>query len=176
MNEQPIFGSPVVTPPPDDETLSIIFLASLGLSPARKTIQRLQDVVRDFQMAGSRLVVITRSPLHEARDFVPRHHLLFPVIVDPIVVGGDGRLFPVWGVGRDKGFRGTLRSLIHGPGESGSFRALLSMFKSGMNRNRAPIDQLAAAFVVGPDGRILLASYHQSVLQMPDIDGMLAVC
>ena len=72
---------------------------------ARNHLASLQSRVADFDLAGVGLYALTPSTLVSAQDFVPRHHLLFPLIADP-----ERSIHRLYGAGR-MGPRQALQSL-----------------------------------------------------------------
>ena len=61
----------------------ICFVRSLGKPLTREALALLQEHWPRFDLAGVTVVAVTDSEPPVAQDFVPRNHLLFPVICDP---------------------------------------------------------------------------------------------
>lgn len=110
------------------------------------------------------MVAVTRSPLESARDFVPRHHVLFPVLVDE-----EGSLFRDWKVARATGFSSKMRTA-----RPAFVKRALSVFRNGQALPEANEDQLPAAFVVSASGEIAYAWYGKGVDDVVDAEGLWA--
>lgn len=155
----PIMGLPV-----DMKRAStvLVFLRPLVGGTSRVSVTRLQEAWPRFFADGIQLVTFTRTDLTFARDFFPRHHVLFPMVVDE-----SGQYFDGYQVGTDRGFIGTLRGL--GPT---ALRALRGSLEAGRAGWGMPSTQLPAEFVVGADGRVRYAHYATSVLDQPDLEAL----
>ncbi len=144
----------------------ICFVRSLGKPLTREALALLQEHWPRFDLAGVTVVAVTDSEPPVAQDFVPRNHLLFPVICDP-----DHELFRAFNVGGDQALAGTLRALAGG-GVRRAFRAL--------RHGHGPVERkqlkLPAEFVVAPDGRLLYTHYGRSMTDVPDVDALLDAC
>lgn len=152
----PVFGLPVKL----HQGVSIVcFMRPLSGSTARSTIQVLTEAWPRFDAEGFKLVGVTRTDLTFARDFVPRHHVLFPIVVDE-----RGELFAQFGVGKDTGFLKTAMSL-----RPRHYQALSEAFALGRQANALPGSDLPAFFVVR-DGRFVYASYGASALEQPQVE------
>lgn len=155
----PIMGLPV------DMTRAptvLLFVRPLEGSSPRVTVNRLQEAWPRFFADGIQVAAITRCDLTFARDFFPRYHVLFPLVVDE-----TGEYFQSYDVGSDRGFVGTLKGL--GPS---AFRTLRAGLRLGRARWGMPSAQLPAEFVVAPDGTVRYAHYATSVLEQPDIEAL----
>lgn len=158
---QPVFGLPVQT---GGRPLVVAFVRPLEGSIARAALHALQAAFPRFDAEGIGVVAFTRCDLTLARDWVPRHHLLLPLVIDD-----EGRWFDAYGVHRD---RALLRS-IAGLRPSGLVAAGRALGE-GRNWPAGGGDQLPAEFVVGADGRIRYAHYGRSVLDQPDVEALWA--
>ena len=140
--------------------LVVLFLRPLAGGMARVAIASVQAAMAQFDARAVRVVAITRGDLTMARDYVPRHHVLFPVVIDP-----DGALFDTWGVPRDLAFRQSLRGL-----RPSALRTVGHALRAG----RPTFDnQLPAEFAVGADGRIRHTRLGPTVFAQPDIDPLI---
>lgn len=154
----PVFGLPVHTA---QGTLVVAILRPLSGSTARLTIARLTEALPRFDTEGFRIVGITRTDLTLARDFVPRNHVLFPIVDDE-----SGTVQAAFGVETDKGFvksaLGLRPSLLQSASEA-----------LGLGRawNELPSATLPAWFVLR-DGKVVYAHYARSVLEQPDIEAL----
>lgn len=157
---QPVFGLPVAVGEGCPPTV-ILFLRSLGSSFTRSAVQRVQDSFARFDTIGVRVVAFCRTGLEQAQDFIPRYHILFPVVVDE-----TGQWFDAFAVGRDRSFKGSLRAL---PNQVSEVVAALKLGHGSFDGLR---DQLPAAFVVGRDGRVRYAWYGASIFDQPDMEAL----
>ncbi len=104
--ERPVFGYDVdVAAITEKQPMAICFLQHTNSSLARRAAADLQAAYRGFDLAGVFLVAVSPTGLKVARDFVPRFHVLFPVIADP-----ERRLFDLFQVDR-AGRREALKNL-----------------------------------------------------------------
>lgn len=158
---QPVFGLPVQT---GGRPLVVTFVRPLEGGMARAALKALQDAFPRFDGAGIGVVAFTRCDLTLARDWVPRNHLLLPLVVDD-----EGRWFDAYGVGRDKGL---LRSI--GGLRPSTLVAAGRALGEGRSRPTGGGDQLPAEFVVGADGRVRYARYGRTVLDQPDVEALWA--
>lgn len=156
---QPVFGLPVRS---DAGPLALVFVRSLSGWIAREALARIAGVFARFDEAGVRVAAVTRCDLELARDFVPREHVLFPVIVD-----ADGGWFDAFGVGRDRGLAGTLLRPQLLPN-------LVAAVGRGRGKPDGGADQLGAEVLVGADGVVRHARYARSALELPDVEGLWA--
>lgn len=175
FERQPVFGLPVQVPDPEGRPVALVFLRSLGCPLTREAVFRMQDREGDFHLAGARLAAFTPSPLAVGRDFVPRNHLLYPLVCDPAAQGEPlGPLYRAWQVGRDTAFR---RSLVDLPGTLASRRVLRQLGTvagRGFGPLAGPPDLTPAAFLVDGKGRLAWVQYGSRVYDLPDIPGLLA--
>lgn len=142
----------------------LCFVRSLSNPLTREALAILQNHWARFDVEGIQVVAVTDSALDVARDFVPRYHVLFPVVCDP-----EHELFSAFEVGGDAALAGTVRALAGG-GVRSAFRAL--------RHGHGPLERkqlkLPAEFVVAPDGRLLYSHYGRSMTDVPDVDELLA--
>ena len=161
FERQPVFGLPVQVP--SKQPLLLCFVRSLSSPLTRERMAQLQLRHGDFDVQGIRVAAITDSKPEVAQDFVPRYHVLFPVVCDP-----EQRLFEAWGVGGHNPVLGRLRGLGVA-NVRGAFRAL----KHGVGPIERRQLRLPAQFLI-QDGKILAAHYAQSVGEDMGLDAMLA--
>ena len=80
---KPVFGKRLLLQKEaQTRPLVLVFVPGLASPVARNHLASLQSRVADFDLAGVGLYALTPSTLVSAQDFVPRHHLLFPLIAD----------------------------------------------------------------------------------------------
>jgi peroxiredoxin len=159
-----VFGREVRVPEGlDAGPLVLCFVRYLGCSFCRESLAELQEAFPDFDRAGARVVAVTRTPMRTARDFVPRHHLLFPVVADP-----EGSLEERFHIGRDRDLMCTIKGLP----ETDIGRTLRAL-RRGHGPFEGPERQLAAEFVIGRDGCFSYTRYACSILAGPDIPALL---
>jgi peroxiredoxin len=163
FSARPIFGYPVEIPQGlTDGPIVLCFVPYLGSPFARRTLATLQERFADFDRRGIRLVAVTQTELEAARDFVPRFHLLYPLITDP-----DGALQALYDIQEDRYMLSSLRSMVSGG--SGSRGA----FQFGVGWFNGPLRQLGAEFVLDRSGTIQMAHYANGVTDSPDLDALL---
>lgn len=160
FEQRPVFGLPVVVPPP--APLALCFVRHLGSPVARDALARLQARFADFDRLGVRLVAVSQTDLRGAQDFVPRHHLLPALLVD------DGTLHDAYGVAALGALASTLSRL-----RPGAVRQALGSLQHGVGRPAA-VDRLPAEFLIGRDGRIGHARYGRGLHELPDLDALLS--
>ena len=165
FSRRPVFGLDVVVPPPQ-RPIVLCFVRSLSNPLTREALAILQQHWPRFDLEGVQVVAVTDSEPVVAQDFVPRYHVLFPVICDP-----EHALFQAFQVGGDQALAGTVRALAGG-GVRNAFRAL--------RHGHGPLERkqlkLPAEFVVAPDGRLLYSHYGRSMTDVPDVDALIAAC
>ncbi|NOY25679.1 MAG: redoxin domain-containing protein [Oligoflexia bacterium] len=163
---RPVFGLPIPVPPPASaRPMVLCFVRNLASPFTRAAMADIQNRYADFDRDGFPLLVITRTDITMARDFVPRHHVLAPVVVDQ-----DGALHRAYQLGTKNALVGTFKTLLSRAGLSSAREAI----RYGHGRPHRQLSQLGASFVLGSDGRIRLARYDSSVTDRPDLDGLLA--
>lgn len=163
----PLFRFHLISGLPVDmarQTTVLAFLRPITGSQSRIAVNRLQEAWPRFDAAGVQIVGITQVDLEFARDFVPRYHVLFPMVCDV-----PGEYFAAYQTQHDKGFLGTLKSL--GPA---ALRSLSDGFNLGRAGANLPSGQLPATFVVGADGTVRYARYGTTVFEHPDIEALWA--
>ncbi|GDX79351.1 hypothetical protein LBMAG42_11620 [Deltaproteobacteria bacterium] len=165
-NAPPLFGQPVFGRPFQLDrarargAVVVAFLGPLSAAASLDNLARLTTIWPRIDAEAGGLVGVTRSPLEAARDFVPRHHVLFPVLVDD-----TGEAFASWGVGLAKGLDATLLRA-----QPKLLRRALSVIRNGQPLPEAHDNQLPAAFVVGADGRVRWAWYGRSLADRVDAE------
>ena len=164
FERKPVFGLPVRVPD-GAKTLVLLFIRHLGDPFARQTLAEVQDRYADFDRLGIKLVAITQTELVTAQDFVPRYHVLCPVITDP-----EGTLQAQYGIGRDGMLTGTLRGLI-----GTDLKRIKNALGQGHGRKAGSSRQLSAEFVIEPGGQLVYANYGQSITDGPDLDELLRI-
>ena len=162
FSARPVFGVEVAVPP-QTHPLALFFVRHLGCPLCRKTLMEIQERFADFDRMGVKVAAVTQTSLPDAQDFVPRHHMLFPIVADE-----DGRLRAQFGVGQDRLMLGTVRRL-----SVSSLRRVGSSLSMGHSLGVGPERQLAAEFVIRPTGEVAYAKYGCSVTHGPDLEAML---
>lgn len=163
---QPVFGLPVdLGALSAKQPVVLLFVRHLGSPAARAALALAQDRMPEFDRAGISLIAVTPSSLTLARDFVPRFHLLFPLVCDP-----DGSISRTWGVGEPQGRLGIYKALL-------GFWAMPQFLGYGQGPVDGPITYIPASFVVQVGGRLALSAPGRSVASQPDLSGLLeAAC
>lgn len=153
---QPVFGLPVAL---HEGTTVVAFLRPLTGSTARAVIDVLTEAWPRLDAEGIKLIGITHTDLTFARDFVPRHHVLFPIYVDE-----SGEVARAYEVPSDKGLLKTLSGL-----RPRHFATLGDLLARGRQVDGLPSSDLPA-YIVVRDGRIAYASYGATALDQPEIE------
>lgn len=142
---QPVFGLPFnLATVRARGAVAVVFLASLTTRATQENLQRLTGIWPRIDSEAGGMVLITRSPLESARDFVPRHHVLFPVLVDD-----SGEASAAWGVGKVGGLAATLLRA-----RPAFLKNALSVWRNGQALPEAHTDQLPASFAVTREGLV----------------------
>jgi len=161
---QPVFGRPVdVEEHTTRYPLVICFVSSLGSPLTRQTMADLQASYAQFDVVGAQVVAVTRSALPVCQDFVPRYHVLFPVLSDPA-----GELYAQYQV-TGHGWKSAVKAL-----DPRSVRKAMNSIKLGVGRPERGTSQLPAEFVVAPGGGIAHARYGTAVGDTPQVEQLLA--
>ena len=151
---QPVFGLPFdLGAARRRGAVVVVFLPPLASRAAAHTLLALTGIWGRIDTEAGGMVIVSRSPLETARDFVPRHHVLFPMLVD-----GDGNLAAAWGVGNATGLAATLARA-----RPGFLRDAVSVWRNGQPLPEDQPDQLPAAFVVQPNGQVSWTWYGRAV-------------
>jgi len=104
------------------------------------------------------LAVVTRTDLTYARDYVPRHHVLFPLVVDE-----TGDIRAQFGLETDATFTRSLLRL-----RPSNVKAWLD----GLSLSRDPAmpnGDLGGELAIDRNGRVIYARAFTSVLDQPDV-------
>lgn len=155
---RPVSGLPVRSPAPGQRPLALFFVRPLGCPLGRAALAQLQAAAPRLDDQGLRVLAVTPSPLDEARDYVPRHHLLFPVYADP-----QGELFDRFGLSSI----GGLMSL----GPRGLARVASEAIQRGAGALHGQGGRPSATLLLAPDGRVLFAS--AGLGDPPDVEATL---
>lgn len=146
------------------QTTVLAFLRPVTGSQPRVAVARLQEAWSRFDAAGVVVVGLTRTDLEFARDFVPRYHVLFPMVCDV-----EGEYFDAYDVAHDRGYMGTLKGL-----RPGNLRSAVDALSLGRAGAQLPSDQLPAFFVVAADGTARYVRYATAITEQPDIEALWA--
>jgi peroxiredoxin len=122
----------------------------------------LQTAYPSFDLHGIQVLAITPASMDIANDYVPRFHILFPVVCDP-----EFDLFTLYGV--DKGGAAGALKMLRPDRLVANLRAL----RHGVRSVEGIETQLPAFFVVAPGGRLAYAQYGKSISDLPDVDALL---
>lgn len=142
----------------------LVFVPGLASPVARNGLAVLQAHVADFDLAGVGLYALTPSSLTSAQDFVPRHHLLFPLIAD-----SDRSVHRLYGVGR-LGPIQALRSL-----QPESLRQGAATLRQGAGLGLRGTFRAARGFVVGRGGLILHTYCSRTLFEPLPVEELLDV-
>ena len=162
---QPVFGLPFdLSRARLRGAVLVSFWAPLSAKGTLASLAALTEVWPRVDAEAGGMVAVTRSPLETARDFVPRHHVLFPVLVDE-----TGTDFSRWGIGSARGVAAKLRTA-----RPAFVKRALSVMRNGQPLPEAHEDQLPAAFVVDAEGGVRHVWYGKAVDDVVDAEGMWA--
>lgn len=162
---QPVFGLPFnLDTAVGRGAVVVVFFGALSAGATVDTLARLTRIWPRLDAEQGGLVAVTRSPLETARDFVPRHHVLFPVLVDE-----TGESTGRWGVGRATGLGAFVARA-----QPNLVRRAVSVVRNGQPLPEAHVDQAPAAFVVDRAGLVQLAWYGRGVNEKVDEEALWA--
>ena len=162
---QPVFGLPFdLVHVRQRGAVVVMFFGALSSAATRENLARLTTIWPRIDAEQGGLVAVTRSPLETARDFVPRHHVLFPVLVDEA-----GELTAAWGVGRASGLGARVARA-----QPELLRRAISVVRNGQPLPESHVDQAPAAFVVDRSGVVRLAWYGAGVADRVDGEALWA--
>lgn len=165
LRGQPVFGLPFdLAARRQRGAIAVIFMAPLLAGVSQRNLAALTAIWSRIDAEAGGMVLVTRSPLETARDFVPRHHVLFPMLVD-----AGGEMAAAWGVGRATGLASRLARA-----RPGFVRDALSVWRNGQPLPESNEDALPAAFVVSPEGLILYAWRATAVADRIDAEAVWA--
>ena len=165
IDARPVFGLPLRLP--DDLRRGPVVLAFVGPleSPlAREALDDLKARWAELDLLGVRLVAISPTTLALAQDYVPRHQLLFPLVLDP-----ERALARSFGVAEDAQVSAALGGL-----RPARVRRLVRALGRGGLVRRAPFGARVALVLLGRDGRVRWTSQAESPLDGPDMPGLLS--
>lgn len=134
----------------------VAFLRPPGSRSATRAVARLDPLV-DLLVGGG-VIAVTRGDLAAARDWVPRIHARFPVVLD-----ADGSIFAAWGVGRDWKWRALAAAMTP------AGRRLAATLRPGQAPLRGEDDQAPAEFAIRADGTIARAEIGRDAGHLPSI-------
>lgn len=162
---QPVFGRPFQLDRVRERgAVVVMFFGALSSGATRENLERLTAIWPRIDAEQGGLVAVTRSPLEAARDFVPRHHVVFPVLVDE-----SGEASAAWGVGRAAGIGAFVARA-----QPELLRRAVSVVRNGQPLPEAHVDQAPAAFVVDRAGVVQLAWYGRGVGDRVDAEALWA--
>lgn len=159
---RPVFGLPVdLKAATEKGPVLLVFTRSLSSPVSRSLLARLQALFPRLDEAGVGVVAVTTSALEPARDFVPRHHLLFPLVCDP-----TGELFRRFDIPKDGPATALARAFPTLPKLAGSLAL-------GHGRpERESWGQRPAVFLLERGGRIRDRWVGFGVWDLPDLDAL----
>jgi len=124
----------------------LVFVGGLSTPQTRGILAALQGTYGDLDRDGIRLVAVTSSHLDRARDFIPRYHVLFPLVVDP-----EGRLRQRFGLDMSSGIAAFVRGL------KDEVRHARDMVRLGRGWFEPGASAPPSWFILGDDGRVATA-------------------
>lgn len=163
FSAQPVFGLHVELEKQTSRyPLVICFLPHTGSPFCREAMAKLQAAYASFDVNGIQVLVVTPASMDVANDYVPRYHILFPVVCDP-----QFELFGLYDVPKG-GASGALKSL-----RPDKLVQNLRAFRRGLGPVEGVETQLPAFFVVAPGGKLAYAKYGTAISDQPDVDALL---
>ena len=143
LQAQPVFG-PFVDSTALRRPLVVVFLRDVRSPMTRAAIADLTDIWPELDREGIGAVAVVQGSERDVRDFVPRHHVLFPVL------HGDDALYAAWGV-RTASPRELARSLA-----PSGLRQVARALETGMGFSTRGVAQLMAGCVIDPGGTLAM--------------------
>jgi peroxiredoxin len=140
----------------------VIFMRHFGCSCLMERWEGLKNDLADFAEAGARVVAICQAEPERARVVAERRHYQFPVLCDP-----DLAAYRAFGLLEGQPSQ-ILHDFVWQPNDEETARTLFLEPRRGTER--AVVDspwQLPGEFVVGADGRIVLAHRYQYCEDFP---------
>lgn len=156
---RPVFGLPFdLKDQVQSGPVLVVFVRSLASPVTRSLLAQLQAAFPRLDQHGVRVVAVTTSALEPARDFVPRYHVLFPVICDP-----TGELFRRFDIPKDGPGLALLRSVT-------GIANLTGALSLGHGRpEREAWGQRPACYLVDRGGEVREAWVGSGVWDLPDL-------
>lgn len=140
----------------------VIFMRHFGCSCLMERWEGLKIELGDYADAGARVVAICQAEPERARDVATRREYQFPLLCDPAL-----EAYRTFGL-----LEGTPAQILHDfpwrPNDDETARTLFIEPRRGTER--AVVDspwQLPGEFVIGSDGRIVLAHRYQYCEDFP---------
>ena len=164
LSAKPIFGR-TITLPGDlrHGPMVVLYLGPITSPFGRELAFAMQAAFSGFDRHGIAVVGVTSSGLTAARDFVPRYHLLYPLLADV-----DGFIATTFGLEQSTSVRATARDIVtRGAG------AVLAPLRHGMGALEGDPRGPVGAFVLGRDGRVVRAWQGASLAARPDLVDLL---
>lgn len=157
---KPVFGMPIDSAEVTRSSpMALVFLRYAGSAHTRRTAVDLHAVWADLDHQDVRLVVVTEGSVKAVNDFVPRYHLLYPVLHD-----ATGELYDAYQVPRDRAYVKTLLAL-----RPWIVRDYVSSLSAGHGSFDGPFDRMPAAFVIAPGGALSWTWYGRSPMDQLDV-------
>jgi peroxiredoxin len=164
---RPVFGRDVdLEAWTRDKPLAISFVQHTNSPMARRALTLLQTSARDFDLADINILAVTPTSILIARDFVPRFHVIFPLIADADRVLFD--LFEVPRAGRMQALRAFRPAML-----VETARSLQEGFGPDPLTLEGQETQLPAEFVIAPGGEVVYAHCGAAITDMPDVEAIL---
>jgi peroxiredoxin len=148
-----------------DGPLVVMFMRHFGCAFCREHLIRMGRALTDFEAAGAQVVAIFQYSAQATSDFCTSRRVPFDCLGDP-----NREAYAQVEVGRAR------RDQVLGRKIAGSY--LKTVLRSRViGSAKAPAEemlQLPGTFVVGPDGRVLLAHYAVNSADNPPVADVLA--
>ena len=170
FEHKPVFGYPidsrvVATRRP----FALVFLGAVTNPAILTTLADLTSVWPELDEKGIGLCGVVQGRLIDVRDFVPRHHVLFPILHDT-----DGSLTARFELPAPKQTESRLRAWPRSV-----LRGLRQVRYTGTFHRIANAQHAQAAFVLGPQNKLIWSWYGQgpadALNPRPMVDAALSV-
>lgn len=164
LHAKPIFGRAITLPADLGRgPMVVVYLGPVSSPYGRELAFAVQAAFPGFDREGIAVVGVTSSGLTASRDFVPRYHLLYPLLADV-----DGSIAAAFGLAQSTSVRATARDLVkRGAG------AVLAPLRHGVGPLEGDPRGPVGAFVLGRDGRVVRAWQGASLAARPDLVDLL---
>jgi thioredoxin-dependent peroxiredoxin len=164
LHAKPIFGRAITLPADLSRgPMVVIYLGPVSSPFGRELAFAVQAAFPGFDREGISVVGVTSSGLTAARDFVPRYHLLYPLLADV-----DGSIATSLGLEKSTSVRATARDIVtRGAG------AVLAPLRHGVGPIEGDPRGPVGAFVFGRKGQVVRAWQGVSLAARPDLVDLL---
>ena len=161
LQAEDVFGRPVSLQALRGRPVLLSFYRYASCPICNLRVRDLRLAAPALEAAGLALVGVFQSDVETIHRHVGRQQAPFPIVADPGLA-----LYRRYGV--ERGWSAMLRW----PTMAAALRAFAAGFLPG--RVDGPIDRTPADFLIGPDGRVLLAHYGRHLSDHIEIEALQA--